>query len=73
MSVGFYTTIQGDYYDWISYKIYGTSKYSNVLMHENSAYNDVVAFDAGIVLTVPELPPHNTNVSAVPWGTLTIR
>jgi phage tail protein X len=68
-----YSTIQGDFFDLISYKIYGTEKYANVLMRDNPAYSDVVRFDAGIVLTIPTISNPNQNVSAVPWGTLQVK
>lgn len=65
-----YTTIQGDMFDWISYRIYGHEKYANVLMRENPLYSSVVIFDAGIILVIPNISSPASNVSSVPWGTL---
>jgi phage tail protein X len=68
-----YKTIQGDFFDYISYKVFGTEKYANVLIRENPLYADVVRFDAGIVLMLPIIANPNTNISAVPWGTLQVK
>ena len=50
-----YTTIQGDMWDSISYKIYGSEKYAGLLMKSNPALLDIFIFGAGTVLSVPEL------------------
>lgn len=50
-----YTTIQGDMWDSISYKIYGDEKYMGYLMQSNLELLDIFIFPAGTVLTVPEL------------------
>lgn len=49
-----YTTIQGDMWDGIAKKLYGTEKAMNVLLEANQQYRSVVIFGAGIVLNVPE-------------------
>lgn len=49
-----YTTIQGDMWDGIAKKLYGTEKAMNVLLEANQQYRSVVIFGAGIVLKVPE-------------------
>lgn len=51
-----YTTIQGDTWDLISYKIFGDEKYMRYLIEANWDYADVLVFSSGTVLTVPELP-----------------
>lgn len=51
-----YTTIQGDTWDLISYKIFGDEKYMRYLIEANWDYADVLVFSSGAVLTVPELP-----------------
>lgn len=50
-----YTTIQGDMWDLISYKIYGDEKYMGLLMQNNLDFIDIFIFGAGTVLSVPEL------------------
>ena len=49
-----YTTIQGDMWDAIAKKKYGTEKAMNVLLEANQAYKDTVVFSAGVVFTLPE-------------------
>ncbi len=50
-----YTTIQGDMWDSISYKLYGSEKYMGLLMRSNMELLDTFIFGAGTVLSVPEL------------------
>ena len=51
-----YTTIQGDTWDYISYKVYGSELYAYYLMQNNLDYLDILVFSAGTVLSTPELP-----------------
>ncbi len=51
-----YTTIQGDAWDLISWKVYGEEKYMRYLIEANWGYSDVLVFSAGVVLNVPDLP-----------------
>lgn len=48
-----YTTIQGDTWDSISYKMYGNERRMGDLMVANWQYLDTLVFSAGVVLTVP--------------------
>lgn len=50
-----YTTIQGDMWDSIAYKLYGNEKYMGLLMQNNMELLDIFIFGAGTVLNVPEL------------------
>ncbi len=50
-----YTTIQGDMWDSIAYKLYGNEKYMGMLMQNNLELLDIFIFGAGTVLNVPEL------------------
>ena len=60
-----YTTVQGDMWDLIAKRKYGTEKAMDVLVEANQQYADVVVFGAGTVLNIPayeaprpdELPP----------------
>ncbi|UNY40587.1 structural protein [Pararheinheimera phage vB_PsoM_KLER1-1] len=60
-----YTTMQGDTWDLIAFKVYQSEQQMNTLIEANQAYRNVVFFSANIVLTVPdvtvtvtaELPP----------------
>ena len=42
--VDIYTTIQGDMWDGISYKVYGSDRYSKKLIKANISYANVVIF-----------------------------
>ena len=53
---GTYTTIQGDTWDLISYKLFGEEKYMRYLIEANRPQIDTMVFSAGTVLNVPELP-----------------
>ena len=50
-----YTTIQGDTWDVIAYKLYGLESRMLQLMEYNPEHMHIVVFSAGIILTVPEL------------------
>ncbi len=49
-----YTTIQGDMWDGIAKKVYGTETAMNVLLDANPEHIGTVVFSAGIVLDVPD-------------------
>lgn len=51
-----YTTIQGDTWDLIAYKLYGEEKYMKDLIEANWPLLDVLIFPSGTVLIVPDLP-----------------
>lgn len=51
-----YTTIQGDTWDLIAWKLFGEEKQMKYLYEANWQFADTLVFSAGTVLTVPELP-----------------
>lgn len=51
-----YTTVQGDTWDLIAYKLYGEEKYMKYLIEANWPLLDVLIFSSGMVLTVPDFP-----------------
>ena len=53
--MGTYTTIQGDVWDLIAWKLYGDEKYMKNLIEANWDYIDTVVFSSGTVLNVPEI------------------
>ena len=61
-----YTTIQGDTWDGIAYKVYGSEYHMIALMEANTEQIDTALFSAGIVLNVPdvEIPVPST---LPPW------
>jgi phage tail protein X len=63
-----YRTVQGDRFTWIAYRIFGSSRYTSTLMRMNPSYADIVLFDAGVTLTVPQVTARQ-NLSNTSWGT----
>jgi len=63
---GTYKTVQGDMWDLISYKMYGDTKFTNLLMSANKKYIEYFTFPAGIELTIPDI---STKIitAAPPW------
>lgn len=53
---GTYKTIQGDTWDLIAYKLFGSEKYMKNLIEANWPLLDVLIFPSGIELTVPDHP-----------------
>lgn len=51
-----YITVQGDTWDLISYKVYGSSKYIGLLMENNYDLLEIFIFSAGIEVNTPDLP-----------------
>jgi len=61
-----YVTSQGDMWDSISYKLYGTEAGMNALIEANQERADIVVFPSGVVLDVPDYtPPAAENLP--PW------
>lgn len=61
-----YTTIQGDRWDVISFRLFGSEFYTNDLFEANTDYADVAIFSAGIVLNVPDVVVEQAQLIA-PW------
>lgn len=61
-----YETMQGDMWDMIAYKLYGTESGMNVLLEANQQYADTVIFPAGIRLIIPEYTEPLPN-TLPPW------
>ena len=71
-----YRTILGDTWDLIAYKQYGAEKYMKNLIEANPKLSDIMRFDAGMEITVPDLPVaissrlpfwHSTDDNSI-WG-----
>lgn len=62
-----YTTIQGDKWDSIAYKLYGSTDFTDTLLEANIEYRNIYIFSAGIVLEVPEVETRTTIESLPPW------
>lgn len=50
-----YITAQGDTWDLIALRVYGSEKYMTTLIEANPEYRETVFFSAGISLKVPEI------------------
>jgi len=54
-----YTTVQGDTWDYVAYKVYGEQSgaefYMNALLDANADYMHYVVFPANITLIVPDV------------------
>ena len=64
-----YTTVQGDTWDAISYKVYGSEKYTGLLMQSNMRYLDVFVFDDSVILNIPEISEEDNAFEAPIWRT----
>ena len=67
-----YTTTQGDTWDLISYKVYGSEKRTHVLMQANISNIDISIFPADLKLIVPELTSGAVKRTTPPWKRGTI-
>lgn len=50
-----YTTIQGDMWDTVAYKIYSNEKLMAELIEANPAHRNTIIFSGGVSLTVPDV------------------
>ena len=66
----FYKTRQGDTFDMLALDIYGKEQLLHLIVRENPDYHDVVYFDAGITLVIPDLPASamSANIPSPPWA-----
>ena len=66
-----HTTTQGETWDLIAFDWYGDVERPELLMHRlleaNPGYQEVVVFDGGITLTIPEDPEPSALESLPPW------
>ena len=63
-----YITILGDTWDSIAYKIYGNSNLHSYLKNENPKYTDIILFEAGVKLIVPEIEKKLNSENTAPWA-----
>lgn len=57
-----YKTKQGECWDEIAKKVYGSEKYIGYLMQNNLPLLDITAFSAGTEVKTPELPADETYI-----------
>ncbi|ARD47571.1 tail protein X [Sporosarcina sp. P33] len=62
-----YSTIQGDSWDLICYKNYGTELVMHKVMDANPHLTDIAIFGAGTLIKLPELDPTEELQDLPPW------
>lgn len=61
-----YSTVQGDMWDNIAFKLLGDESYSVQLMQANPQYGNITIFTTGIVLQVPTIT-EEIDTDLPPW------
>ena len=61
-----YITTQGDLWDVISHRVYGSEMHIHKLIELNPDYRDVVVFPANCELSIPEITTQE-RVTFPPW------
>ncbi|MCI5708582.1 tail protein X [Veillonella caviae] len=61
-----YTTVQGDMWDSIAFRVYGDERYINVLLNANPEYAHMIVLTGGIVIRCPEISVEATQILP-PW------
>ncbi|MFC3802802.1 tail protein X [Cohnella sp. GCM10012308] len=61
-----YSTLQGDTWDGIAFKLYGDETLMSLLINANPAHAATVLFSGGVLLAVPERPAE-TAADLPPW------
>jgi len=62
-----YVTVQGDCWDSISKKFYGTEKLTDKLMSENPEESGIAIFSAGTKLNIPDISVDTQVKNLPPW------
>lgn len=55
-------TRQGECWDEVAKRVYGSEKYTGYLMQNNLPLLDVAIFSAGVIINTPDLPADETNL-----------
>jgi phage tail protein X len=62
-----YTTVQGDMWDLIAYKVLGSESYMAELIDANPAHRETVIFPANVQLVIPDVNTTQTPSALPPW------
>lgn len=62
-----YTTVSGDTFDIIAYKLFGNEKYAELLMEANFPLLDYIVFPSGIEVSIPEVEDNGSEVDIPEW------
>jgi phage tail protein X len=60
-----YSTVQGDTWDLIAWKIYGDESLMSLLLEANPSHAETAIFPAGVALLLPDVPEDTSNLP--PW------
>lgn len=61
-----YTTIQGDMWDSIAKKVYGTERAMDILMKANPEHLTVAVFGVGVEILLPQFTAQEAASNAMP-------
>ena len=62
-----YTTVQGDTWDSIAYRLWGRETLMHLLIDANPDSGDVLAFEPDVLLQVPDITVPVRTMSLPPW------
>lgn len=57
-----YMTKQGECWDEVAKKVYGSEKYTGYLMQNNMPLLDIAIFSSGVIINTPDIPVEETNL-----------
>lgn len=60
-------TIQNDTFDTVAFRVYGDEHLCSLLMNANPDYMDVLLFDPGVELKLPDYTPKPGEEELPPW------
>ena len=67
-----YFTVDGDMWDLVSFKNYGSEYHVDTLIDANPLYYDATRFEDGALLTIPDLPADEAQPNP-PWVAIAAR
>lgn len=62
-----YNPKQGETWDEVSYKVYGTDEYMHILLRDNLSLSHLLTFTGNENIVVPDIPEEELEV-VPPWG-----
>lgn len=60
-------TIQNDSFDMVAFRYYGDEHLCSMLMNANPDYMDVLLFEPGVELKLPDYKPKPREADLPPW------
>lgn len=67
MAASAYTTIQGDAWDAVAYRLWGEERLAHHLMRANPEHMDVLVFPAGVELAIPAVREPLKHMETPEW------